>query len=315
MSSSDSNTPLPNEIRVKKNAERLKLVYEVFCLFEKEDKVILSGIGLAITQVVEVAEMTKRRMKGLHQLCELGVKKVAVKNPYQMNGRRKQHNAHTNGSTSDSHGKTTDQVKSAPFIRLTLSKSGSGLNKNHVGYQRPLKPQHVNALTIAEVRQEWENCKLNTRHKQNKNFRGGASWSHKKHHLDRDHVDRDHADRDHAGRDRLDRDRVDRDHLNRDRLNRDRLNRDRFGRDRYDRERERERDLNRNRCDRELETEKERTRQKGNEIDRLSRIDPLRREIPNKDRCRIGGQRIDGCFGDDIQVRYRRGKRSHSKRK
>lgn len=233
MSSSISDTPAYNEIRVRKNAEPLRFVYEAFCLFEKMNEVILSGIGMAINHVVEVAEMTKRRMAGVHQLCELGMKDVISTKSFRGDGRRGLHNLQADDSTNDSHNHTFDRVKVVPYIKITLSKTGEGINKYDVGYQEPLKPQDVTVLTTEEVKQELENIKLSARHRTyRRGFRGYPFWSYKRYRFGRDRFDRDRFERDRFLRDRYGRERFPRDRMGRDRFERDRFGRDR---DRFDR--------------------------------------------------------------------------------
>lgn len=240
MSSSISDTPAHNEIRVRKNAEPLKFVYEAFCLFEKMNEVILSGIGMAINHVVEVAEMTKRRMAGVHQLCELGMKDVVSTKSYRGDGRRGLHNFQADDSTNDSHNHTFDKVKVVPYIKITLSRTGEGINKYDVGYQEPLKPQEVTVLTTEEVKQELENSKLSARQRTyRRGFRGYPLWSYKRYRYGRDRFDRDRFERDRFERERFERDRFPRDRYGRERFPRDRLGRDRFERDRFGRDRDR----------------------------------------------------------------------------
>lgn len=236
MSSSISDTPAFNEIRVRKNAEPLKFVYEAFCLFEKMNEVIFSGIGMAINHVVEVAEMTKRRMAGVHQLCELGMKDVISTKSFRSDGRRGLHNLQADDSTNDSHNHTFDKVKVVPYIKITLSKTGEGINKYDVGYQEPLRPQYVTVLTTEEVKQELENSKLSARHRPyRRSFRGYPLWSYKRYRYGRDRFDRERFLRDRYGRDRFPRDRLGRDRFERDRFVRDRDRFDRVihSRDRY----------------------------------------------------------------------------------
>ncbi|ETW47401.1 hypothetical protein PFMALIP_04580 [Plasmodium falciparum MaliPS096_E11] len=69
--STKSDTKLENEIRISYKSDALDYVYKAIVLFETYDEIILSGVGKAISSVVNVAEMVKRRAKGLHQFTKL----------------------------------------------------------------------------------------------------------------------------------------------------------------------------------------------------------------------------------------------------
>lgn len=283
MSSSVSDQRAVNEIRVRKKSEPLKFVYEAFCLLENEDEVVFSGIGMAINHVVEVAEMTKRRIKGLHQLCELGMKDALNKKRLRIGDRRRKHGSNAVNSSSDEEHETSGKVNAVPYIKITLSKTGKGMDKNAAGYQEPLKPQDVSVQTIDEVKQELENIKYSTRYRNY--YRGYLLRSQRRFRSDRERYSRDRYERERYGRDRYSRDQHSRDRHGRDRYSRDRYSRDRYGRDRFDRSRERQ-----------------------------GRSEPFDRRLPSRGRYRLARYRNEETCAEETRARYIKRKRSYGRR-
>lgn len=115
-----------NEVRVSNNRTlRTYLVY-INGLFEekKMDTVILRGTGFVISKCTSVADLVRRRIKGLHEIVEFG--SIEITDTYE--------------PIEEGLDEVTLKRK-IPFISIKLSKSP--LPKDHPGYHEPLPESEV----------------------------------------------------------------------------------------------------------------------------------------------------------------------------
>lgn len=89
----------------------------------KQDTIKVSGMGAAIFNAVNIAEIVKRRVKGLHQITEISSE--TVKDSYE-------------GIESK---KTMDVERKVATVLITLSTKA--LDKKNIGYQAPLPEDQV----------------------------------------------------------------------------------------------------------------------------------------------------------------------------
>merc|ERR1712139_9087 len=92
----------------------------------------ISATGNALTKAVTLAEVCKRRFKGLHQITNLGSQEIV--DEYE--------------PLEEGLDKVTD-TRSIPFIEITLSKEP--LDTSDKGYQAPLDESLVKELDPEEL--------------------------------------------------------------------------------------------------------------------------------------------------------------------
>jgi len=115
-----------NEVRISNNRTlRTYLVY-INGLFEekKMDTVILRGTGFVINKCTSVADLVRRRIKGLHEIVEFGSIEIT--------------------DTYEPIEEGLDQVvlkRKIPYLSIKLSKNP--LPKDHPGYHEPLPENEV----------------------------------------------------------------------------------------------------------------------------------------------------------------------------
>ncbi|SOV18189.1 DNA/RNA-binding protein Alba 2 [Plasmodium sp. gorilla clade G2] len=170
--STKSDTKLENEIRISYKSDALDYVYKAIVLFETYDEIILSGVGKAISSVVNVAEMVKRRAKGLHQFTKLyekehvikrednsGLKKNA-KNEDKKSGdeedeeEEEEEEEEENNKNKEANNRTVEFITTVPCMKIILSKNDDKIDKNEIGYQKPLDEKEVNVMTPEQILKE-----------------------------------------------------------------------------------------------------------------------------------------------------------------
>lgn len=104
----------------------------VINLFEnkKYDKVILSGLSLAISKVILITEVVKMKIKDLHQINNIDC--LITKDKFN-----------------------SQIEKRVPKLDITLSKSEPLNKEKETGYQKPLSKDHIDILNSIQ------NIKLN----------------------------------------------------------------------------------------------------------------------------------------------------------
>ncbi|GAW82112.1 DNA/RNA-binding protein Alba 2 [Plasmodium gonderi] len=164
--STTSDTKLENEIRVSYKSDALDYVYKAIVLFETNDKVILSGVGKAISSVVNVAEMVKRRVKGIHQCTKLYEKEHTIKreDPQfskkdnkedgKKSGEDEQEENAENDMNKDTANRIIEFSTTVPCMKIILTKDEKDVDKNEVGYQKPLDDKDVNVMTPDQILKE-----------------------------------------------------------------------------------------------------------------------------------------------------------------
>ncbi|SBS87732.1 DNA/RNA-binding protein Alba 2, putative (ALBA2), partial [Plasmodium malariae] len=163
--STKSDTKLENEIRVSYKSDALDYVYKAIVLFETNDEVILSGVGKAISSVVNVAEMVKRRAKGLHQFTKLYEKEHTIKRG-DNSGLKKNSKSEDkksddeeevdeeNEKNKDSSNRIIEYSTTVPCMKIILTKNEDKIDKNEIGYQKPLDDKDVNVMTPDQILKE-----------------------------------------------------------------------------------------------------------------------------------------------------------------
>ncbi|CXJ04232.1 DNA/RNA-binding protein Alba 2, putative [Plasmodium berghei] len=159
--STKSETKLENGIRISYKSDALDYVYKAIVLFETHDEVILSGVGKAISSVVNVAEMIKRRAKGLHQFTQLYEKEHIIKREdttglkkNSKNDDKKSGDEEESDKNKESSNRIIEFSTTVPCMKITLSKTGENIDKDQVGYQKPLDDKDVKAMTPEEILKE-----------------------------------------------------------------------------------------------------------------------------------------------------------------
>ncbi|VEV58682.1 DNA/RNA-binding protein Alba 2, putative [Plasmodium vinckei vinckei] len=165
--STKSETKLENGIRISYKSDALDYVYKAIVLFETHDEVILSGVGKAISSVVNVAEMIKRRAKGLHQFTELyekehiikredtsGLKKNDKGDDKKSGDEEEEEEEEENDKNKESANRIIEFSTTVPCMKITLSKSDANIDKDKVGYQKPLDDKDVKVMTPEEILKE-----------------------------------------------------------------------------------------------------------------------------------------------------------------
>ena len=111
-----------NEVRVKVGTYiRSYLAYVARLFEEKQDEIVVRGMGAAIPTAVRVATLVRARFKGIHQIAELGTMEMADRYEEAYEAER--------------------GPRRVPYIRFILSKKE--LNKAHIGYMPPLPDSEV----------------------------------------------------------------------------------------------------------------------------------------------------------------------------
>ena len=119
-----------NEVRVvASRGQRMYIKYaiEIFSGTEgktKCDSIVLSGMGNAVYNVVNVVEILKRRIKGLHQTTEISSETMVDKYEAVEEGKE-----------------GMEQERKVSVISVVLSTTP--LDTNHPGYQAPLPESEV----------------------------------------------------------------------------------------------------------------------------------------------------------------------------
>ncbi|CDU20259.1 hypothetical protein YYC_00336 [Plasmodium yoelii 17X] len=159
--STTSETKLENGIRISYKSDALDYVYKAIVLFETHDEVILSGVGKAISSVVNVAEMIKRRAKGLHQFTQLYEKEHIIKREdttgLKKNSKgddKKSGDEEESDKNKESANRIIEFSTTVPCMKITLSKTGENIDKDQVGYQKPLDDKDVKVMTPEEILKE-----------------------------------------------------------------------------------------------------------------------------------------------------------------
>ncbi|CRH01629.1 DNA/RNA-binding protein Alba 2, putative [Plasmodium relictum] len=164
--SNKSDTKLDNEIRVSYKSDALDYVYKAIVLFETYDEVILSGVGKAISSVVNVAEMVKRRAKGIHQFTKLYEKEHIIKRE-DTSGLKKntkydnkrlaeedEEEDEENNKNKTTSNRIIEFSTTVPCMKIILSKNEEKINKNEIGYQKPLDEKEINVMTPEQILKE-----------------------------------------------------------------------------------------------------------------------------------------------------------------
>ncbi|KMZ85350.1 hypothetical protein PVBG_02036 [Plasmodium vivax Brazil I] len=165
--STKSDTKLENEIRVSYKSDALDYVYKAVVLFETHDEVILSGVGKAITSVVNVAEMVKRRAKGIHQCTKIYEKEHTIKREDPAAAKKDDREEEEKkfvegepqeGEENDKNKETENRIiefrTTVPCIKIILTKNDTNVDKKEVGYQAPLDDKDVNVMTPDQILKE-----------------------------------------------------------------------------------------------------------------------------------------------------------------
>ncbi|ETW34619.1 hypothetical protein PFTANZ_04673 [Plasmodium falciparum Tanzania (2000708)] len=156
--STKSDTKLENEIRISYKSDALDYVYKAIVLFETYDEIILSGVGKAISSVVNVAEMVKRRAKGLHQFTKLYEKEHVIKsmkqNKTKLEEKKEEEEDEENNKNKEANNRTVEFITTVPCMKIILSKNEDKIDKNEIGYQKPLDEKEVNVMTPEQILKE-----------------------------------------------------------------------------------------------------------------------------------------------------------------
>ncbi|EUD67762.1 hypothetical protein C922_01951 [Plasmodium inui San Antonio 1] len=166
------DTKLENEIRVSYKSDALDYVYKAVVLFETYDDVILSGVGKAITSVVNVAEMVKRRAKGLHQCTKIYEKEhtikredpLAAKDDDKEEGQKEEEEkkygegeaeaSQENDKNKETENRIIEFRTTVPCIKIILTKNDTNVDTKEIGYQAPLDDKDVNVMTPDQILKE-----------------------------------------------------------------------------------------------------------------------------------------------------------------
>ncbi|CAA9989873.1 DNA/RNA-binding protein Alba 2, putative [Plasmodium knowlesi strain H] len=166
--STKSDTKLDNEIRVSYKSDALDYVYKAVVLFETHDDVILSGVGKAITSVVNVAEMVKRRAKGLHQCTKVYEKEHIIKKEDPLAAKKEDkeeeeeekkpgeepEEGEENDKNKETENRTIEFRTTVPCIKIILTKNDTNVDKKEIGYQAPIDDKDVNVMTADQILKE-----------------------------------------------------------------------------------------------------------------------------------------------------------------
>lgn len=131
------NQDIPeNELRVSKHPGLGKYLRRAYGLLVSDehtyDEVVIRGAGAAISNVVPLAELIRRKVKGLHQLTEITTVHVLE------------------------YSKKTeqDEERTIVMLKITLSTKPDGEFKEKIGYQAPVPESEVEEFTMdAPVRE------------------------------------------------------------------------------------------------------------------------------------------------------------------
>ncbi len=118
----------PNEIRVKRKVGLGIYLIRVQNLLSDIDNptgtVVIWGIGLSIQSVVELAELVKHRVKGLHQINKISY--ITIEDEYEPLEEGLDH---------------LNFTRLVTMLEITLSKNP--LDKSDIGYQEPIDESEV----------------------------------------------------------------------------------------------------------------------------------------------------------------------------
>jgi len=112
-----------------KGKTRNYITYATPLLEGDEDTIVLKGMGLAIAKTVAVAEIIRRRVRGVYQQVEVGSQEIVDE-------------WEPNEENSELPKQTTNRTVTS--ITITLSKSP--LNRSHPGYHEPLPESQVKSF-------------------------------------------------------------------------------------------------------------------------------------------------------------------------
>ncbi|KAH0473772.1 MAG: hypothetical protein KVP17_003717 [Porospora cf. gigantea B] len=125
-----------HEVRITSTGRISNYVSYIARLFDQErDTVVIRATGRPISMSVAVAEVVKRRFKNLHQLTTIGMTDIVD----------------TYEPLEGTEGETKTVSRSVPYISVTLTTNGASVDKEAVGYQKPLPEEMVNELPLDEV--------------------------------------------------------------------------------------------------------------------------------------------------------------------
>merc|ERR1712196_717269 len=97
-----------------------------------QSKGVISATGNALTKAVTLAEVCKRRFKGLHQITNLGSQEIVDEYEPKEEGLDK-----------------VTQTRNIPFIEITLSKEP--LDTSDKGYQAPIDESLVKEMDAEDI--------------------------------------------------------------------------------------------------------------------------------------------------------------------
>lgn len=123
-----------NEIRLTSQGSVSAYVSRAAHLYGEgnESKIVITAIGNALSKAVTLAEVVKRRFKGLHQNTKIGSQEVV--DEYE--------------PLEEGLDKVTD-TRQIPFIEITLSKEA--LDTSALGYQPPIPEDQVKEMTEEDI--------------------------------------------------------------------------------------------------------------------------------------------------------------------
>lgn len=117
-----------NEIRVRRGVgigRYLKRAWELLNGPEGKDTVIIKGVSNAVQSAVNLAELIKHRVKGLHQINEIS--NITIVDEYEPLVEGLDHLSFSRIVT---------------MLQITLTKN-SNVDKKHIGYQEPIPESEV----------------------------------------------------------------------------------------------------------------------------------------------------------------------------
>eukprot|EP01060_Flectonema_neradi_P039773 TRINITY_DN8892_c0_g1_i2.p1 TRINITY_DN8892_c0_g1~~TRINITY_DN8892_c0_g1_i2.p1 ORF type:complete len:237 (+),score=70.23 TRINITY_DN8892_c0_g1_i2:49-759(+) len=121
-----------NEIKVSSYEDAKTLILNIIKLFkEKEHKTCtITGFGLLVAKTITVAEMVKRRVKGLHQITSIEPTVVVKKwVPRE--------------EPKEGEEPLPEKTVETTFTRMIIKLSTEELDKDDIGYQAPLPEDEV----------------------------------------------------------------------------------------------------------------------------------------------------------------------------
>jgi len=133
----DQTAKPENEIRLTSQGSVSAYVSRAAHLYGEggETKIVITAIGNALSKAVTLAEVVKRRFKGLHQNTKIGNQEMV--DEYE--------------PLEEGLDKVTD-TRQIPFIEITLSKEA--LDTTALGYQPPIPEDQVKEMTEEDIENE-----------------------------------------------------------------------------------------------------------------------------------------------------------------